>query len=841
LKRDRITTIAISAIIVILLLSIAFFFKGGLTGFVVSNIGMIEDVNYKDGYIKYDGESAYIRTYESESTMKAGSYSSLSQFYRTYIDFNVPDAQVPDDATVNSVSVKLYIGNNNDDDTVYIYALSGKSTSLSDSELYAECGGAGSTLLVSANSDFNGLSDTQSATVDLGASAITALSNQLTGDWFSICIKSSDEADDDYKKFYSSNQGSYDPELIVDYTGAVVASNNAPVASVSTANLTSFENTHTATITYTPSDDYNTTLNCSLYLGGTLNQSQISDVDTADTFTINGLGIGTYTYYVSCSELTDNGDGLGNFSNTLTFHINDTEAPTVTLRFPADGYNTSSTKIDLNFSVADTFSTSVSCNLTIDGSTPDAMTTDTGLVNNFTRTLSAGSHRWNISCNDSGNNAGYSATRTLTVDVFAPEILLISPANNTINQTTHNLTFYYSASDNITGIKSCSLIIDGSVSTTNYAGANFTGVSLQNGYHNWSINCSDYVGNIHTNGTYFLNISNYDWDNDGHNNTAFGGNDCNDYSYSTSVYIGASCSRSGYTGSTYDSSCSCTGGTVVDNGGGSSSGAEDDETEEETVEEEPEEETSPEEDIPEEEPPVEEPPVEETTEDENAQEESVISEVRQLIAERSGSESAESISASSVSDKVNLSKKVESKDNKTKIDIVIVPDEDIEDFTYFEDIPKCAIELIKAGYINESVIKFNNPDFTVVDEDPLLMWQFDVVKAGEKVDLGYEISKEVLQDCITKLEQAGVSVKMEDINLDSAIRFSPGILPAIKTLFTNVAEFYRQKTAAAIIGTIAGLMILGFAGFQLYMRGPVEKKVKKKLFKKKKVKAKSKK
>lgn len=46
--------------------------------------------------------------------------------------------------------------------------------------------------------------------------------------------------------------------------------------------------------------------------------------------------------------------------------------------------------------------------------------------------------------------------------------------------------------------------------------------------------------------------------------------DCNDNS--SSMYPGASCTRSGYSGSTYDSSCVCTGGTALGGGGGGGGG-----------------------------------------------------------------------------------------------------------------------------------------------------------------------------------------------------------------------------------------------------------------------------
>ncbi|MCK5016117.1 MAG: DNRLRE domain-containing protein [Candidatus Peribacteraceae bacterium] len=819
MKKNVLLSILISAIIIIGLFVGIFYLKGGLTGFVVSNIGMTEDADYKDGYVRYNtGTLEYLKIYESDTTMLTGSTSVSNLVYRTYIDFNI--AAIPDDATINSVSVKLYI-NSNDANNVYIYGLSGKSTTFTDANLYTECGGDGSsTQYVSASSAFNSLADTESATVDLGSSAVTALSNQLGSDWFSIGIKSAVEDDNNKKEFYSSNHGSYDPELVVDYTGAA-SSNNAPTVSVSTSNETSFENTHSATVTYTSTDDTNLTLNCTLYFDSVLNQSQISTAASSDTFAIGGLEIGTYIYYVNCSEISENHDGLWNASNELTFHINDTAAPVITLLSPANGYNTTSTKIDLNFSVTDTFVTEVICNLTIDGETLDAITTDTGLVKNFTRTLAAGTHQWNISCNDTGDNVGYSSTRSLTVDVFAPKILIIAPVNNTINQTDHNITFSYSASDNITGIKNCSLIINGNITTTNYEGEDFTDVSFVNGYYNWSINCTDFVGNMHSNGTYVLNISNYDWDNDSHNNSAYGGNDCNDYSYSTTVYTGASCTRSGYTGSTYDSSCSCTGGTLTGSGTGGSSSGGDDTSDEATEEEPPAEEQD---DIVNDEPEQE---TEDTQEEDNTQGEPVTVQTR---IDNWVAESGSVTSSASVSSSVNISKNVTVKDNKTLIDLIVVPEENIVNFSYYEDIPKCAIELIKAGYINESVIKFHNPDFTIVDEDPLLMWQFDIVRAREAIDLSYEISKEILDDCIEKLEYVGVT--FGEINVDRKSP-PPKLFESVKLLSRNIADFFKEKTATAIIGTIAGFMLLAFAGMQIKVRGSVEKKLKKELFGKK--------
>ena len=56
-----------------------------------------------------------------------------------------------------------------------------------------------------------------------------------------------------------------------------------------------------------------------------------------------------------------------------------------------------------------------------------------------------------------------------------------------------------------------------------------------------------------------------DSDSDGYYPVANGGTDCNDSD--AIMYQGASCTRSGYTGSTYDSVCVCWGGTVIGGGG----------------------------------------------------------------------------------------------------------------------------------------------------------------------------------------------------------------------------------------------------------------------------------
>jgi hypothetical protein len=95
-------------------------------------------------------------------------------------------------------------------------------------------------------------------------------------------------------------------------------------------------------------------------------------------------------------------------------------------------------------------------------------------------------------------------------DIFAPNITLLSPANNSLNDTTVTISFFYNISD-ASLILNCSLVLNNQINATNYAVArntllNFT-LTLTNGQYNWSINCTDEALNIGASGTRNLTIS----------------------------------------------------------------------------------------------------------------------------------------------------------------------------------------------------------------------------------------------------------------------------------------------------------------------------------------------
>ncbi|MEK6840699.1 MAG: PGF-pre-PGF domain-containing protein [Nanoarchaeota archaeon] len=142
---------------------------------------------------------------------------------------------------------------------------------------------------------------------------------------------------------------------------------------------------------------------------------------TSHSTTVSGLTNGsTYNYYVRCNDTS------GNFNTndfTISFSVNvttDSIAPTVTLRSPenASTWSSSSTVV-FTYNVSDA-SSITNCSLLIDNSVDQTDTTITKDSNQtFSKTLTNADHNWSVSCYDSSNNSGSSATRYLTVSVTA--------------------------------------------------------------------------------------------------------------------------------------------------------------------------------------------------------------------------------------------------------------------------------------------------------------------------------------------------------------------------------------------------------------------------------------
>ena len=132
----------------------------------------------------------------------------------------------------------------------------------------------------------------------------------------------------------------------------------------------------------------------------------------------------------------------------------------------------------------------------------------TGSVNSTTYTdktreinwanLSDGTYSYNVSVVDLAGNVNHTSTRNITLDTIAPNVTLISPEDLT-SSTKNNYNFTFNVSDN-GEITNCSLIFNGHiVDTDTNINKGLGGIyrsSLGVGTIKWSVNCTDYVGNV---------------------------------------------------------------------------------------------------------------------------------------------------------------------------------------------------------------------------------------------------------------------------------------------------------------------------------------------------------
>jgi len=113
---------------------------------------------------------------------------------------------------------------------------------------------------------------------------------------------------------------------------------------------------------------------------------------------------------------------------------------------------------------------------------------------------------FNVNGVDTANNFVYanisefgSTFAPFAIENVTPVVDLILPANNTLETATNSIIFAYNATNSGSGIANCSLILNGVINQTNTTitetvPQNFTAF-LANGQYNWSINCTDSVGN----------------------------------------------------------------------------------------------------------------------------------------------------------------------------------------------------------------------------------------------------------------------------------------------------------------------------------------------------------
>ncbi|MBW2975233.1 hypothetical protein KY366_05940, partial [Candidatus Woesearchaeota archaeon] len=281
-------------------------------------------------------------------------------------------------------------------------------------------------------------------------------------------------------------------------TGTFTRDITSPAISLDLANDT-WQKEMTVNFSFTATDDRGIDT-CILYgdFDGAweANESLTNVVSGTKAWFLLNMTNRSYSWNIWCNDTV--GNAAFNATN-YTIYV-DSIKPSVSLNAPIDYFNTTASTINFNWTAEDNLDMSLTCNLTIDGVVNvSGIESANGSDTNYTVAgFYEGTHRWNVTCIDNASNVNSSLTRTFTRDITGPAVNLESPANNTIEKASNWIVFRYNTSDTVRA-DNCSLILNNRINMTNKTitketSQNFT-VILPNKDYNWSINCTDALGN----------------------------------------------------------------------------------------------------------------------------------------------------------------------------------------------------------------------------------------------------------------------------------------------------------------------------------------------------------
>ncbi|MFA5992574.1 MAG: LamG-like jellyroll fold domain-containing protein [Candidatus Pacearchaeota archaeon] len=208
---------------------------------------------------------------------------------------------------------------------------------------------------------------------------------------------------------------------------------------------------------------------------------------------------GTNTWTVYCNGTNNT---LGTSSATFYRDLN---SPTAVLTFPEN--NTYSTNATFNFTANLSDNLGIknaslniynSTNSLINKTTINYATGITQTVLGITVTLVNGVYNWFYNIFDLAENSFTTSNNTITIDSTSPIVNITYPRNNT-NYTTNISNINYTSSDNL-AVNFCWWSNSSGVwnSTTQDPGINWTSLTSNEGWNNWTVYCNDTLNNVNS-------------------------------------------------------------------------------------------------------------------------------------------------------------------------------------------------------------------------------------------------------------------------------------------------------------------------------------------------------
>ncbi|MGB9707774.1 MAG: right-handed parallel beta-helix repeat-containing protein, partial [Candidatus Pacearchaeota archaeon] len=283
---------------------------------------------------------------------------------------------------------------------------------------------------------------------------------------------------------YSNNSNSTETRNVTIYL------NKAPQIALNLPlNNTQFNDTQNINFNFTATDDYNTTLSCSIYLDSVLNQTNsLTQNNTLTNFLITGISYGNHNWSINCSD-----GELSNVSEVRWFSIADTLAPNIQFVPPTEssGITINRNYIQINVTASDGGSGLKNITIYLYNSTGalinSTSSTSSPLFANFTN-LAEGTYYFNATAYDYSNNSNSTETRNVSISGSIP-----IDSCQTLN-TSGVYTLNQSVSSNGTcfNISANDIILDCSGYTINYSiSAIGYGINNSDGFDNITIkNCN---------------------------------------------------------------------------------------------------------------------------------------------------------------------------------------------------------------------------------------------------------------------------------------------------------------------------------------------------------------
>ncbi len=204
-------------------------------------------------------------------------------------------------------------------------------------------------------------------------------------------------------------------------------------------------------------------------------------------------------------------DTLGNENSSTIFFTIDSTAPTINLTYPGNNSASSTSTVTFIYNVTDASSID-NCSLIINNIINQTNVSVTRNVNQtFVQTFANGNYNWSVNCTDSNNNIGTSLVYNLSIlDSTSPVVSLVSPSGGSRWTSSSTVTFSYNVTDE-NSISNCSLILNSNISYTESSVTRDTTQtltrSLSNAPYNWSVNCTDFSGNMGNSSTRNLTVA----------------------------------------------------------------------------------------------------------------------------------------------------------------------------------------------------------------------------------------------------------------------------------------------------------------------------------------------